>query len=342
LSEVSEQEFDSERIRSAVKGVGRLENLRADPAVAQRLLLLFNLKTTAADLEQLVAYKGMHDALHGLQLGLYRQISDEIRRFPADPDSADALREHLQQLTIVHAEAMDAADVLPDEMLSAPERSWIAKFDQTCSKLRDAVNQENLGQARVAEMELRQLLRTQPSRLNALLVQAARRIPWNGLIETMTDVADGLDESAPDRQVLIDAAKALQSLMAEVLASIDEHELWQIVDSSFWQTEEALQRNDQAAADEISLMWPMICEQVRAIREKTPTVDWADLDRYTSEFTNVCPIPATPPLDQRARIAFQRLVHSGRVRFFMVDRDIKARCRGISKLSEPLRRLVQK
>lgn len=340
---VSEQEFESERIRSALDGVTGLERLRADPRIARKLdEARFNLEATATDLAELVAYKGMHDALHTLQLKLYGQILDQLRRFPKDEESVAALREYLQQLTMIHAEAADAADVLPDEILRAPECHWIGRFEQTCAKLRLAVDTADGPLANSAKMELRQLLRAQPTRLNAFLVQTARRIPWKVLIETMTAVAGGLSEDDADRQLLADASTALQSLMNEVLARIDEHELWQYVDVNFWQTEEALQKDDQTAADEISAMWPIICEQVRLIREKAPG-DWsADLDRFADEFAHVCPIPATPPLDQRARPAFQRMVHSGRVRFFMVDRDIKARCQGISKLSEPLRKLVGK
>ena len=336
---VSEQEFEKERIRSALTG---LELLRNDPNVAQSIdRVRFDLETTATSLVELAAYKGMHDALHELQLRLYRQLSEEIAKLP-DPEAADTLRLHIQDLATVLSRAVAAAGSLTDEILAAPEKEWTDRLGQIRSRLAAAANTDDPKEAREAEMQLRQLLRTEPTRLNNNLVQTARRIPWKRVIQTLRAVTTALTEEDPSRQPLVDTQVALESLVADVLARVEEHHLWQQVESSFWDTEDALKRDDKDAAEQISLLWPLIADQVRKIREKTPGEWVSEVEHFANAFTTVCPIPATPPLDRRARSAFQRLVYCGRNRFYRVDQDLNAQCQEMLRLSEPLRKLVQK
>ena len=336
---VPEAEFEAERIRSAITG---LELLRNDPNFAQRIeQVQFDLEETANSLLELAAYKGMHDALHELQLRLYRQLSEEIAKLP-DPEAADTLRLHVQELDRVLSRAVAAALTLVDEILAAPEKEWTERLGQIRSKLAEAANSADSTKAREAEVQLRQLLRTEPTRLNNNLVQTARQIPWKRLIETLSTVTAALDEKDPNRQPLVDSQLALQSLMADVLARVDEHHMWQQVESSFWETEDALKRDDEDAAEQISLLWPMIDDQVRKIGQKTPGEWTVEVDHFVKAFTTVCPVPAKPPLDKRARTAFQRLVYCGRNRFYQVDQGLNAQCQEMLRLSEPLKKLVQK
>ena len=339
LTLVPEAEFEAERIRSAITG---LELLRNDPNVAQRIeQVRFDLEETANSLLELAAYKGMHDALHELQLRLYRQLSEEIAKLP-DAEAADTLRLHVQELERVLSRAVAAARTLSDEILAQPEKEWTERLSQIRSKLAAAATADDSTKAKEAEVQLRQLLRTEPTRLNNNLVQTARQIPWKRLIGTLSAVTAALDEKDTNRQPLVDSQVALQSLMADVLARVDEHHMWQQVESSFWETEDALKRDDEDAAEQISLLWPMIDDQVRKIGLKTPGEWTVEVEHFVKAFTTVCPVPATPPLDKRARTAFQRLVYCGRNRFYQVDQGLNAQCQEMLRLSEPLKKLVQK
>jgi hypothetical protein len=355
---VSQQEYEAALVAAAQEGVSGLERLRKDPAVAMQLGAVWvDLNRTSTDLAVLAAYKGLHDALHTLQLGLYGQILQELKRLlvekrsaipmgsgvpePDQDPSAETLGLHAQELAPVVARAEDVADTLPDAYLVQPEKNWISSLDQVRRQLTSVSTKFDATIANQAAFSLGTLMRNQSGRLNLLLVQTARRIPWSTLIDTLRIVAKGLQDSDPERQPLVDAGNALEALMTDVLAQVEEHELWQAVESNFWQAEDALQQNNKAGAAQLSALWPMLTEQVRAIGEKVPG-DWTrDLDRYATEFTTAWINPKKARVNARARSALQLFVRSGRVRFFNVDRELKARCQGIKQLSEPLRKLIR-
>jgi hypothetical protein len=338
---VPQQDYEAALVAVAQEGVSGLERLRKKPKVARQLSTArVDLDHTSTDLGVLAAYKGLHDALHDLQLRLYPQILDELGRIP-DAAAAEALGFHAQDLSTVVARAEDAANTLPDAPLVPPEKNWIANLNQVSLQLSAIAKKPDGATAANVAFSLGHLLRFQPGRLNLLLVQTARRIPWATLIQTLRIAADNLPATDPERQPLVDAGSALDALMKDVLTRVEEHELWQALENNFWQAEEALQRDDGSGAAQVFALWPMLTEQLRAIREKAPG-DWTgDLDRYANDFTNACQNPEKTCVTPDARNALQHFVRSGRVRFFNVDRELKTRCQGIMQLSEPLRRLIQ-
>ncbi|MEA3014604.1 MAG: hypothetical protein QOD42_3149 [Sphingomonadales bacterium] len=328
-------------LESAQGGVGALDRLRGDPAVRDRLgEAAVDLRRISAELDLLAGYKSLHDVLHDVQLRLYPQIAEETARLATDPDSALNLSIHAADLSTSAAKAVDAAEALTDPVLASPELSWTAGFEALATQLEAAAEAPDQAGARLAVMELKQLLRFQPPRLNNMLVQTARQIPVSKLVETMRVAAASLAENDAERPSLADAANALEALVRDIRARVEEHEAWQVVETRFWLTEDALQRDDQLAVDELNALWPMVTRQIEAIQAMAAG-DWAtDLKRHAGDFAAACPIPATPPVAPEARRAFQRYVHRSRVQFYFVDRALKSRCIDVAKLSSPLRQLL--
>jgi hypothetical protein len=342
---VSEAEFQKahelELLESAQTGLSSLHALRNNGKVRDRLIAAeVDLKRISSDLALLVSYKSLHDALHEAQLRIYPQLGEEIGRFPDDPESVSALSQHIEELAVTAESADDAVKNFPSSVLRPPEEKLAGSHAAIVAAFRAAVAATDPKAARDALRSLRQLLRFQPQRLNNLLVQTARQIPVDKLVDAMRFAADTLKADDVERQKLTAAASALEALLADVHARVAEHEAWQVVDTNFWLTEDALQRNDEIAAEELSALWPMLKQQIDAICNAAEGEWINDLRRHAQDFSDACPIPAKPPVDPRARRAFQRYVHGSRLRFFRVDKDLKSRCLIVSELSTPLKELI--
>lgn len=341
LALVPPAEHEKALLESAQGGVSALDRLRNDPAVRARLSeAAVDLKSISANLTLLAAYKNLHDVLHDVQLRIYPQIVDEIGSMADNPDSGLSLTIHARDLSTLAAKAKDLAAGFPDAGLAGPEKTWSAGLDALATQLYAAGNEDKQPQAKVALMQLKQLLRFHPTRLNNSLVSAARQIPIGKLIETMKVAAATLADTDPERQSLADAVTALEALMRDIQFQVEEHEAWQLVESNLWVSEEALQRDDQLAADEISALWPMLTSQVEAIWAKTPGAWMDDLKRFAEDFGTACPIPASSPFAREARRAFKRYVYLSRVQFYVVDRALQSRCVDVATLSQPLRALI--
>lgn len=341
LALVPQADHEKALLESAQGGVGALERLRSDPAVSARLSeAAVDLKAIAANLALLAAYKNMHDVLHTVQLRLYPPITDEIAAFKDDLDAAGNLSIHARELSSVAADATEFAATFPDAGLAVQEKGLSATLETLATKLKEAADREDQPAAKAALMQLKQLLRFHPPRLNHNLVAAARQIPVGKLVETMRVAAASLADADPERRLLTDAGTALETLMRDIQAQVEEHEAWQMVENHLWGSEEALQRDDELAAEELTILWPLVTGQIEAIGVRMPGSWMEDLQRYATDFSTACPMPATPPLAREARRAFKRYVYLSRLHFYDVDRALQSRCSDVATLSQPLKQLI--
>lgn len=344
LALVPKEEFESAVLTSVNDGVQGLREIAAARPDVRSILndAHLDLRKLPGEIAKLALYKGLHDVLHNVQVPLYRSILDALKSFPADDACADALAEYAGQLKQRTADARDVLSSAPplEPGDRATEESWIAQLDQLASALAVATAANDKRGAFMQAMALKGILRAQPPRLDAELVAAARNIPFRELIGAMTAIGAMLRDGSSHRVALSEAATSLHQIENDVTAQVAEHASWQAIEVNLWMSEDAIRNDDEDSVMQFSAHWAAVEEQIGKVCAVSPG-DWAlELENWSASFHTLCPEPVSPPIADGARRAFQRYVSAGRLRFYLLDKELKQRCDKVTTLSEPLSNLI--
>ena len=169
---------------SVKKGLFALHELAAQKDIARIVGgAQTDLRNAFDQIAFLVDYKQLHDELHQLQFGCYNFLARSQDRFPDD-------EVFLENLIDYEAAFGRTVDVLKEistrpNIKNANELTWILKLEQALQFLQDARDElDSALFARCVSM-LRSILNTQPSRINTILVTAARNVRFENLVVTL-------------------------------------------------------------------------------------------------------------------------------------------------------------
>lgn len=304
----------------------------------------------AIEIDVLARYKELHDCLHMVQLKLYRQVTDAVRRFRTDFVSLGTLETYLVELRIIATDAREAATKLPNNpRVRGQEMAWVVVLEAVADDLRTAIEELDEQKAANALRKLKGLLRIEPFRVNQLLALTAQELPLDRLVDTLARAAPAApsggsappDPGDPLERIRRGVA-GLQTLLPGLLGQVTEHWLWQEIEKDLWQAEESLRLGTPETLDEFWSLWPGVRDRVRALCGTDPAASWAtDLARFAALFEEAFPAPPTPTDPVRAEVSFTLYRNAVMYRFYLVDKALKTTCDAVSTIGRPLDDLLE-
>lgn len=294
-----------------------------------------NLEGLAAGFEVLRAYKVLHDALQKVQLLQYRQLVEDVKRLRDDPLVSLTIEPQLTQLDLLADAAMDGANGLPDTPRERRmELRWIRGLKDAVTKLRDGVAALDDRAVTSAVSSIKDVIRTQPFRVNGLLTATAESLPLDDLIKAIEAVQKVIPEGDPAHQTLDSGLRALQDLFPRLRGQVSEHDLWQEIENELWSADQAMEAPSAASLQDFALHWEKMKPLVDTLCRASPQEAWViNLQKFSAQFE--------PPDDTtRIRIAYGRFRNQALLQFSRVDLALKSLCGEVLRLGQPLNSLL--
>jgi hypothetical protein len=320
--------FNEQITQSARDGLGALGELMAVPAVRDAADGYKNRFQMAREqMGILYKYKQMHDLLHKLQFDCHVLIAQEIGRFPDDAVARANLEIHQERLQQIVQDLQEIAARAP---IVADETAWIRQIDRADQELRAALEGDDPRRLRKVDFQLNTILNVQPTRINALLLQAAQNLKLPALVGVMKTVlgkVEGLGLDPEKLARLEDGVEALAVLDRGLAALASDHDRWQAIDAGLRPIEANLVLLSQA--DD---WWP-------DLREKVASLCRVSVDRWSLEIEKDAQrfeAAFAKPEPNNLRGSFRSFRSGVARRFDKVDQTLKDLCSEVSKVGEPL------
>lgn len=309
-----------------------------DPAVAAAISdSRGDLERISRELTLLASYKALHDGLQRVQMQPYPELRASVKRFQAEDGDIETIESQLYQLRLIVPDLRSAADGLPDTMAGRQrELKWIEKVEQAAEALATAVEGMNQHMAVGALRVLRDVIRREPFVVNSQFTATADRLNLERLTETFERIIAAIPGEEGPAGELRKSLSALRQMTPELKGRVAEHLEWQDVENKLWTAEESVQAGSGDRIADFELDWPGIDQQVRAIAGADPSARWStDLAKRSDAVT-------ASLNGDRARLqsAFDRYRREALIRFFLVDKTLKAQCDSILGIAQPIQRLL--
>jgi hypothetical protein len=295
----------------------------------------------------LTNYKEVHDLLHDVQYGCYYRLEIDAEHFPDD--------EQARYRIFVHASEMRkyawSADGIVKEALERRDR--ISRIRDQLKDVSDALQladeQQDKKECDRAVRLLRALLSGgETSIFNAFLNEAALSLDMGGLTKAMTGVYRSIANT------YLDAAKVerfqlgvndMEELAQELHARIKEHDVWQQIDDKL----RRIHDSRASLLSELEGFWPRLSSDLKAVCElaqpatgsnvAVATVsDW--VPGLVQQTANLETALVSGEMTQASR-HFGRLHQQAAECFHRIDKKLLETCEKISKVKDPLQRLVE-
>ncbi len=311
-------------------GLSALYDLMQHSPEVRHAMVAFQTDFQAArqQLDAVADYKDLHDLLHQLQFFCYAPLVQELPRFPNDDHALEILADGLLNLEgiVTQLNQMTSRSSLPTR-----ETDWIGEVSTAQADWRTAIDQLDSSQLRRVINRLRNLLATQPSRINMRLNQAASSLRLQALVTALTQVSNHL----PSLQLDADQVSQFQSGLAalsqleqNMAALVDDHDRWQEIEVELWQLEGSLAQD----ASDLELTWPYLKKKSDGLCAGTD-VEWAATLRKEGESLTAALADHKSDAIRRAFTSYRRRASN---RFFQVDVELKTLCGELGKVGAPL------
>lgn len=297
----------------------------------------------AARVKLLMAYKGLHDFLHDIQVFRLPMIQATLPAGTPSGGWAAMLGRFVDELEfkLEQVRADKVSMLVTGSRARQDEERWLEEFSEICRGFRSATKTETIDLGRDALFNLRRLIRHNMSRLNVRLYDAAGQLDIAGLVERLRSFAISLADDDSRAEHIREAATKLLVLQSEIDALLGEHDSWQQIDDRLWTAEEALLFGGDLALVNFAQLWPVVIERVTLIAG-TGTAEWyVRAQQFANSFKDRCPLPVVPPITVVALDDFREFVNSARNQFFHVDSELKRRCSRLTQIAEPLEELAR-
>lgn len=306
-----------------------LSEMMQDPEV-RKAVVAFGADFRAArrHANELFEHKYLHDRLHDLEFLCYTPISMEARRFPESDGVVEAFSHYefyLQQITD------DLRELIARPEYDAVEMSWVELVFRAQDSLRGATSNLDARQLKEALRQLRRVLTTQPTRINAHLIAAAKSLRLSNLVETMRLIDNSLASLEQERARMDrfrSGVEALATLEREMTSLVQDHDQWQRLDLDLRPIEAIMDLD----TGELEAFWPEM-RALGATLHRDSTEEWATRFRESIERLDRAIEAGNPRM---IRLRFREFSREASERFYRVDRALKKRCQDLNKIGEPL------
>jgi hypothetical protein len=277
-------------------------------------------------------YKALHDLLHDLEFKCCRPILIGAGGFPHNSLFCDSLELHegdLQQILHSLWELAERADFPPNE------RAWIAQLGQADDLLRQAIAEVDKQLLDRALFQLERVLNIHPTRINERLKDAARNLPLDSLIDTLTVVHARLARAERDStgtDEISQGIAALRQIRDNLARLIDEHDAWQRFHPELRQFENHPEQHMQ----QLEWLW-------QDLKPTLVVLCSGRSDRWTQDL-QLAGERLDRALAERGAVAIASPFHAFHSRFslcfFRADKELKEQCFKLRLVDGPLRSVM--
>jgi hypothetical protein len=278
-------------------------------------------------IDDLMNYKDLHDHLHQLQFNCYEPIVRSTRAYTIDEDVRDALAEYELNLQVI-IEALWEIDGRLDSESSGAD--WIQSLADAHQDLREGIEHSNAAQLRRATGSIRRVLERQPSRINDRIMESARELRLERLVQALADVCDQLTDRHIDPEKASEFRSGLTGmsrLTVDLNATRDRHAEWQKLDVDLRLIDVCLDRS----ADELFETWPDVWKCVDPLSRGVQD-PWAIQFRAAARRVD----QAVMTRDANTTDLFRKFRRHASIRFYKVDTNMKRLCEQLHRTGRPL------
>ena len=303
----------------------------AQQAVSRRMI---------AQLEELNAYKSIHEILHGLQATVLAEL-DRIAGPNIEPDARrDSISSQLDELELARNQIVTLRDeyaALAQEPASC--EIIVQKLDEVWNALKTS-DQSLDRTARRAFMDLRAMLRVQMGQFDGLIVKTSKAIPFEELARILRELAAPDSGPAPLKAVadqLLATAEALDATSRRLAARREIHQLWQRMDAILHNVEELLWGSGRSL--ELEIHWEDIDELIVQLHAINPQ-DLIDVIAFAQPI-EVAAGTGFAEMSDGLKRAFMKFIRKVRGRFQIADAALLRDCKELKRLHAPLEKLLE-
>jgi hypothetical protein len=326
-----------EKMRSSpdrvTEGLGALTELMQSPEVRAAVIAFHtDFEAACEQIEILSDHKYLHDLLHTLQFHCYHPIFQEAKRFPDDDMAIDNLMDY--ELTLQGIlDDLQAASERPS--FASLDTSWIGNIELAHQELRQALEDLDATLLRRATWHMNRVLAVQPSQINTRLNASARALRLPALVEALSYICESICDSLTHLDLdteKVDQFRAgvgvLAGLAQNLIALVQGHDGWQVVDLELRRIETAMQQDMM----ELEMSWPAL----KAMTE--PLYDSVDDEWARSLQADALALDDALAQGDLAKTRrhFWRFRRRAGDRFFRVDTDLKELSGDLRQIGEPL------
>jgi hypothetical protein len=294
----------------------------------------------AEQLARLRTYKGLHDTLQDFQVGQFSSLSDCVKRLRADPGASVILRDLLNGSLRAFQNARMTLQPLEAAHDDVEEKSCLDEFIAAFDALRKARDLLDDRAARLALVKIRGLLQSHPSRINSALRTEARRLPLQGLRDTIEAAARAAGLTPEQRTSIQEGAQSVGELRLRLTRSVIDHDRWQGVERNLWLLDGTVDRGD-GALDEFRDYWDITKESVAPLWNADVKAAWAIATGDLAKAIDAA-LAGNPPDPPRARGYYGDFRHAAMWQFYEVDRELRVLCEDVLQIGAPVVALVKR
>jgi hypothetical protein len=330
-------------VRSGLQVLNELRDDPSAPVIATERIGYSekHLTSLGSDLEKLRAYKILHDTLQKMQMTIYPQLRQLMIRLRVEDRGliVDQIRTHIDSLTILVQEAARGANALKDiPARCTPEKKWINNLTVIIGDLESALQNDEIivgEHARRAVLQLRNLIRTNPVRVNQVLREAAETLPLKDLMSLFTQISLISELSIRQKYVLDVARASLEFLYVSLQSRVALHSQWQDLETELWGADDEFEQEAPTVSDEISALWYNIRQKIEPLWNLDPGQEWVlTTKQYATAFESFQNTSGDE--FRKAKYNYDRFKFHARRQFFSVDGALGDFCGGIVKIGEPI------
>lgn len=307
------------------------------------------LRDSRAILQQIVdgivlldVFKNLHDALHHLQMRQMSKLIAATRRID-DEAAHDSLRDYKSQLRLAASTAKTALGRLSDHPIThTEEKPWISELESLFALFDKALAARNAPAARATTFKVARLLESHPKRLNNKIVTTVGSLPLYQLATALKVAGASANGAGGDIGV---AGKSLEDLDAVLRSRVAEHNVWQTVDDDLWALDRVFEQSVDQVVD-FAEIWPTLKSNSEALSRDKSTENWstrflefaAAIDDALLQAVKVDVAVANRALG----LAYSNFRDEARFRFLEVDGFLKDECAHLTRMREPLEKILGK
>lgn len=282
---------------------------------------------TARQLAHLAAYKNLHELLHGLHLKLTFQYG--AGPIPGLPAHATADCQGLvAEMCRAARQALDAAGFEP--AAAQTEREWIERLEAFAA-LPPPPAAEALADA---QREIRLRL----SGLNKSIFETADDLSMHELIAALPP------DLRYEEELIVQFMHAFLDLKATVIARAIVHKVWQDADNDLSLLRDFIDLPSKKI-EQILQHWVTLQPRIVWLGSLDPDADWFKAAAtYAEQISERLADEAltVERFDGDVKSTFENYFRLVKFRFLAIDARLKAECRTLARIQEPLQRIAAK